>query len=93
MDSKYKRVIAFLSANDCLTYSLHKKIKAAAKAQDARSRRKATDAEKPDAGWRTTESGKHYQINEKGDVIKGPKAMVGNNVNKEKQEKRSKSKK
>ena len=35
-----------------------------------------------DNGWRTTENGKHYQINENGTVVKGPKAMKGSNVNK-----------
>ena len=40
------------------------------------------DAERPDNGWRTTEEGKHFQINQKGDVVKGPNAMKGTNVNK-----------
>lgn len=31
--------------------------------------------------WRTTETGKHYHINGAGEVDKGPKAMVGGNVN------------
>ena len=43
------------------------------------------DAEpRPDNGWRTTEEGKHYRINKRGDVIAGPTAMVGNNVNEHK---------
>ena len=33
-----------------------------------------------DTGWRTTENGKHYHINEKGDIDKGPSALVGKNV-------------
>lgn len=34
-----------------------------------------------DNGWRTTEEGKHYRINKRGDVVAGPNAMVGENVN------------
>lgn len=38
-------------------------------------------ADKEDTGWRTTENGKHYHIDPEGNVDKGPKAMVGSNVN------------
>ena len=30
--------------------------------------------------WRTTEGGKHYAMNGKGEITKGPKAMVGKNI-------------
>ena len=38
------------------------------------------DAPKEDNGWRTSENGKHYRINSKGDVTAGPNAMMGKNV-------------
>ena len=30
--------------------------------------------------WRTTDKGKHYAMNGKGEITKGPKAMVGKNI-------------
>ena len=70
--SKYSRVLAFLKEHDMDSYLVRKRLK---EARDA-------DGEKEDTGWRTTENGKHYHINSEGEVDKGPKAMVGGNVNK-----------
>lgn len=44
-------------------------------------RKKTADADRPDTGWRTTENGKHYKINGEGEIVAGPSAMVGGNVN------------
>ena len=38
---------------------------------------------RPDNGWRTTEEGNHFKLNKNGDVVAGPKGMVGGNVNKQ----------